>query len=52
LRLLALVDVASRSSQQVSFAEIAQALAIDQSEVEIWVIDGEPHFLLGPWDAG
>lgn len=45
LRLIALVDVAARSSQQVSYSEIAQALAVPESEAELWVIDGERCFV-------
>lgn len=43
LRFIALVALAAQSSdQQLSFADIASGLAIDQSEVELYVIDGEP----------
>lgn len=42
LRFIALVALAAQSSdQQLSFADIASGLAIDQSEVELYVIDGE-----------
>lgn len=41
LRFIALVALAAQSSnQQLSFADIASGLAIDQSEVELYVIDG------------
>jgi hypothetical protein len=41
LRFIALVALAAQSSnQQLSFADIASGLAIDLSEVELYVIDG------------
>lgn len=43
LRLVALVSAASKSSQQqLSYAEVASALSIEESDVEEWVVDGEP----------
>ena len=42
LRAIALVHIAAESSsQQLSYSDIASALQIDQSEVELYVIDGE-----------
>jgi len=42
LRFVALVATASQSAdQRLAYADIASALAIDQSEVELWVIDGK-----------
>jgi len=42
IRLLDLASLCARSSSaEVPYKEIASTLQIDESEVEIWVIDGE-----------
>lgn len=41
LRLIALVALCAKSeTRQLEYAPIAKALAIEESEVETWVIDG------------
>jgi len=41
LRLIALTTLCARStSKQLQYSEVASALAIDESDVEEWVIDG------------
>lgn len=42
VRLVALTTLAARSAtKQISYADIAKALAVDEVDVEAWVIDGE-----------
>lgn len=42
LRLIALVALCAKSeTRQLEYAPIAKALAIEESEVETWVIDGQ-----------
>lgn len=42
LRLIALVALCTKSeTRQLEYAPIAKALAIEESEVETWVIDGQ-----------
>ena len=42
LRLIALTTLAARSEkQQLTYAEVAAALQVDEKEVEPWVIEGE-----------
>jgi len=41
LRLIALTTLCARSTtKQLQYSEVASTLAIDQSDVEAWVIDG------------
>lgn len=43
MRVLALVGLcASKEDGEVSYQEIADALEVDEKDVEVWVIDGSP----------